>query len=83
MYTRDFLPDALNVPDVSDTSQFTFCAYFACNLLDLNGKYVQLVNHLVDGLNQIEHLSRNGDTDNLLVQVTMRHSSLQYSAISG
>jgi hypothetical protein len=35
---------------------------------------MQLVNHIVNSLHEIQHLSLNADSRNLLIQITLRHS---------
>jgi hypothetical protein len=76
MNSRNFLPNTLYVSDLCLHAEFALCTDFSCNLLDLGREYCQLVNHVVYGVYQLEHLSRNRHTGNLLCQITTRDSRL-------
>ena len=62
-------------------TQFSFCTDLSCDLLHLSGKYGQLINHVVDGVDQAQHLSREGYTSDFLHQISMSHGSLQNKII--
>jgi hypothetical protein len=67
---RDLLPCSFDIADFGLYSQFTLSTHFSGYSSDLSGEDRQLVNHVIDGINQIQDLSRNLDTDHLLGQVT-------------
>ena len=75
---RDLLPDTFDVTNFGLTTQFTFRSDFPCDLLHLGGECSELVNHTIDGVNQIQHLSGDTDTDHLLGEVTSRDGRLRY-----
>ena len=76
---RDLLPDTLDVPDFSLTAQLALGSDLARDLLDLGREDGQLVDHAVDGVDEIEDLSRDRDAGDLLRQVALRHSALKRS----
>src|SRR5205823_3773771 len=68
-----FLPHPTNALDVGLTAELAFGADLACNAGHLFGKRVQLVDHRVDGLLELEDLSADVDGD-LLGEVAVRDS---------
>ena len=56
---RDLLPDTFDVTNFGLTTQFTFRSDFPCDLLHLSGECGELVNHTIDGVHQIQHLSED------------------------
>ena len=73
---RDFLPGSLDIADFGLYSQFTLCAHFSSYTSDLRGENRQLVNHIIDSIDQVQNLSRDLHTDDLLGQVTSRNGGL-------
>src|SRR5205814_3016882 len=67
------LPHPTNALDVGLTAELAFGADLACNAGHLFGKRVQLVDHRVDGLLELEDLSSDVAAD-LLQQVALRES---------
>ena len=74
---RNLLPYTLYVADFGLDTELAFRSDLTRDFLYLRGEDGQLVNHVVDSVDQAQHLSGNGDTGNLLVQVSARDSSLQ------
>ena len=74
---RDLLPDTFDVTNFGLTTQFTFRSDFPCDLLHLSGECSKLVNHTIDGVHQIQHLSGDTDTDHLLGEITSRNGRLR------
>ena len=73
---RNFLPDTLDVADFGLTTQLSFGTDFTRDLLDFRGEDGQLVNHAVDGVDEIEDLSRDRHARDLLRQVSLGDSTL-------
>ena len=76
MNSRNFLPDTLYVSNLCLHAKFALRTDFSCNLLDLRREYCQLVNHVIDSVYQLEHLSRKRYTGDPLCQITARDSRL-------
>jgi hypothetical protein len=76
------LLNTLDVADFSLDTRFTLRSDFARNLLDFLGEDGQLVNHVVDGIDERQHFSGDGDTGNLLGQVSAGDSGLGRIIIS-
>lgn len=70
------MPDTLNVPNIGDTTKLSLCSDLASNLLDLDRKDIQLVNHLVDSLHQLKHLAADLNVLDLLGQISSGDSRL-------
>lgn len=65
----DLLPYTLNVPYSGLDNSPAFSFGFSRDPLDILCKYVQLVNHVIDGLHKIRHLrvTQDSDTKDLLL----------------
>ena len=74
---RDILPDTLDIADFGLSTKLAFGSDFSGDLLDFGGENSQLVDHRVDGVDQVKHLSRDRDTGDLAGQVTASDGSLQ------
>ncbi len=74
---RNLLPYTLYVADFGLYTELAFRSDLTRDFLHLRGEDGQLVDHVVDSVDQAQHLSGNGDTSDLLVQVSARDSSLQ------
>ena len=73
---RDFLPDTFDVSDFGLTTQFTFRTNFSSDLLHFGCEGSELLNHSVDGVDEIQHLSGNADARHLGREVTARDCGL-------
>ena len=73
---RDFLPDTLDVAYFRLYPQFSFGTDLSCNLFHLSGEYGQLIDHVVDGVDQAQHLPRDGYTSDFLRQISTSHGGL-------
>jgi L-2-hydroxyglutarate oxidase LhgO len=76
MSIRNLLPYSLDIANLSLYAQLALSSYFSGNFLNLHGEHSQLVNHVVYGINQAQHLSGHGNTNNFLAQVSTSDSSL-------
>jgi len=54
---RNLLPDTLNIAYFSLHTELAFRSDFSSNLLDLICEDSQLIDHVVDGVDQAQHLS--------------------------
>lgn len=54
---RDLLPCPFNILDFSLYSQLSFCSDFSGDSCHFRSENGQLVNHIIDGVDQIENLS--------------------------
>ncbi|KAI3479879.1 hypothetical protein L1887_58027 [Cichorium endivia] len=68
---RNLAPGALDVLLLGLHAELALGAHFASDTRDFGGKEAELVNHVVDGVDQVEHLAGDGDGD-LLGEVTAR-----------
>lgn len=67
---RDLLPNPLNVSDFSLDTQFPLSADFSGHLLDFGGEYRQLVDHTIDGVDEIQDFSEHWHAHDFLSQVS-------------
>ena len=74
---RDFLPYPLNVSDLGLHTQFALRSDFSSDLLDLRSEHGQLVDHVVDSIDQAQHLSGDGDANYFLTQISTGDSGLR------
>ena len=73
---RDLLPDPLYIADFGLDTQLSLSAHFSSHLFHLRSKNSQLINHIIDGVHQIQHFSGNRDATNFLSQITSGNSGL-------
>ena len=78
---RDLLPDTLDVADFCLTTKLTLGTDLSGNFLHLSGENGQLVDHAVDGVDEIEYLSRDWYARDLLRQIALRHGALQWRSL--
>src|ERR1700733_5850935 len=48
-------------------TQFSFSTNLSSDLLHLGSEYSQLINHVIDGLDRVQHLSRDGYTSDPVI----------------
>lgn len=70
------MPDPFDVSNLRLTTEFTFGSDFSSDFLYLGGKGSELVNHAIDGVDEVQHLSGYADTDDLLGEITSSDSRL-------
>jgi hypothetical protein len=66
----------LDVPHFSLNTKLPFRPYLPNDFLDFIRKDRELVTHVVDRVDQTQHLSRNTDTDDLLLEIASSNSRL-------
>lgn len=63
--SRYLLPRSLDVLDLGLSSQFSLGSDLTSDKDDLGGENGERVDHAVDGVDEVEHLSLDGDSDDL------------------
>jgi len=81
--SRDLLPCSFNIANFGLYSQFTLRSHFSGYTGDFCGEDSQLVNHIIDGIYQIQDFSRHFDAHNLLGQITSGYSRLDDQLVLG
>jgi len=56
---HDLLPNSLYIANFGLNTQLSLCAHFSSHLFHLCSENGQLINHIIDGIHQIQHFSRN------------------------